>query len=77
MAEYQDANTYLADYKDRGLTPNDAAVLAERRARAGGIDPIQTVIDQQRAQGKSDREITGMLRKSQFKSVNPRIYGLK
>lgn len=77
MAEYQDANTYLADYKAKGLTANDAAVLASRRAVAGGIDPIQQVIDQQRAAGKSDKEIKGMLRKSQFKSVSPRIYGLK
>ncbi len=77
MAEYQDANTYLVDYKDKGLDPNTAAVLAERRAKAGGADPIQTVIDQQRALRKSDKEIKSLLRKSQFKSVNPRAYGLK
>lgn len=77
MAEYQDANTYLADYKTQGLNPNDAAVLAERRARAGGVDPIQTVIGQLRTQGKNDKEIKTMLRKSQFGSVNPRLYGLK
>ena len=51
MAEYQDANTYLADYKSKGMTANDAAVLAARRSMAGGVDPIQTVVDQQKALG--------------------------
>ncbi len=77
MAEYQDANTYLIDYKEKGLDPNSAAVLAERRAKAGGVDPIQQVIEQQRALGKRDKEIKALLRKSQFKSVSPRAYGLK
>lgn len=77
MAEYQNANTYLAEYKARGLTINDAPVLAARRAASGGIDPIQQVIDNQRRLGKTDKEIKAMLGKSQFKSVSPRIYGLR
>ena len=77
MSEYQDAVTYLNDYKAKGLGPNEASVLSERRSKAGGVDPIQTVIDRYKAQGKSDTEIKGFLRKSQFKSVNPRNYGLK
>jgi len=77
MAEYQDAVTYLNDYKAKGLGPNEASVLSERRSKAGGVDPIQTAIDQYRAQGKSDAEIKTLLSKSQFKSVNPRNYGLK
>ena len=77
MAEYQDAITYLNDYKTKGLGPNESSVLAERRAKAGGIDPIQEVITQQKGLGKSDKEIKALLRKSQFKSVNPGMYGLK
>lgn len=77
MAEYQDAMTYLADYKTKGLTANDAAVLSSRRSLAGGVDPIMTVIGQQRDLGKSDTEIKSLLRKSQFKSINPRLYDLK
>ena len=77
MAEYEDANTYLAEYKKMGLTANDAAVLAARRAKAGGIDPIQTAVDKYRELGKSDKEIKAFLRRSKFKSVSPRIYGLK
>ena len=77
MGEYQDANTYLADYKQKGLSGSDAAVLSARRAAAGGVDPIRQAIDQYRGLGKSDKEIKSLLRKSQFKSVNTRVYGLK
>ncbi|MEE9354210.1 MAG: hypothetical protein V3U75_01335 [Methylococcaceae bacterium] len=77
MSEYLNANTHLEDYKQKGLSTNEAAVLAARRAKAGGVDPIQEVIDQQRELGKSDAEIRQLLGKSQFKSVNPRAYGLK
>lgn len=77
MAEYQDAMTYLADYKAKGLTANDSAVLSSRRSLAGGVDPIETVIQTLKGQNKSDDEIKALLRQSQFKSINPRLYGLK
>jgi hypothetical protein len=100
MEEYQLANTYLGDYRDKGLTPSDAAVLAATRAeeirepdemdpetgtliRAGrvikpsGVDPIQIVIDQQRAAGVSDEEIIKLLKSSKYSAINPRTYGLK
>ncbi|MCK5611778.1 hypothetical protein KAR91_58455 [Candidatus Pacearchaeota archaeon] len=77
MAEYQDAMTYLADYKAKGLTANDSAVLSSRRSLAGGVDPIETVIQTLKGQDKSDDEIKALLRQSQFKSINPRLYGLK
>lgn len=77
MAEYQDAMTYLADYKTKGLTANDAAVLSSRRSQAGGVDPIESVIQRLRGEDKSDIEIKKLLRASQFKSINPRLYDLK
>lgn len=76
MAEYQDAMTYLGDYKAKGLTTSDAAVLSSRRSQAGGVDPITTVIQQQRGLGKSNADIVKLLRASKFKSLNPRTYGL-
>lgn len=77
MDEYQDAMTYLADYKAKGLTANDSAVLSSRRSLAGGVDPIETVIQTLKGQNKSDDDIKELLRQSQFKSINPRLYGLE
>lgn len=77
MDEYQDAMTYLADYKAKGLTANDSAVLSSRRSLAGGVDPIETVIQTLKGQNKSDDDIKALLRQSQFKSINPRLYDLE
>ena len=74
MAEYQDSLSYLTDYKQKGASPNNAAVLAARRAKAGGIDPIQTTVDRLKGEGKTNSEIKKLIRQSQFKSIRLEDY---
>lgn len=76
MDEFQNAHSYLGDYKDKGLNSSDAAVLSSRRAAAGGTDPIVWAIEKFRGDKVSDKEIMKKL-KEKFPGINPRTYGLK